>query len=132
MKCTINFKAQNYLVRQQTTKYWIKKNRTIITLACSFFGLALIFRLVSGIFVIQPVGIISEGVTIVCWRSGSNPPFKTSAEGSFDISNGGVSLIDRGLLLAKLAERITDREIFRLGYSEMLYQWSTGGKKYKK
>jgi len=82
--------------------------------------------------VIQPVGIISEGVTIVCWRSGSNPPFKTSAEGSFDISNGGVSLIDRGLLLAKLAERITDREIFRLGYSEMLYQWSTGGKKYKK
>jgi len=109
-----------------------KRKRIIITLACSLFSLALFFRLFCGIFVIQPIGAIPEGVTIVYWRSGLNIPFIASADGLLDDSGAGVSLLGRGLLLAKLAEPITDREIFRLGYSETLYLWSTGGKKYEK
>ena len=61
-----------------------------------------------------------------------NVPFLASADGLLDGSGAGVSLLGRGLLLAKLAEPITDSEIFRVGYSETLYLWSTGGKKYEK
>lgn len=109
-----------------------KRKRTIIILVCSLCGLALFFRLFCGIFVIQPIGAIPEGATIVYWRSGLNVPFIASVDGLLNDSGAGVSLLGRGLLLAKLAEPITDREIFRLGYSETLYLWSTGGKKYEK
>ena len=81
---------------------------------------------------IQPIGAIPDGATIVYWRSGLNIPFVASADGLLDQSGAGVSLLGRGLMLAILAEPIKEREIFRLGYSETLYLWSTGGKKYEK
>ncbi|HZP02715.1 MAG TPA: hypothetical protein VFD30_20870 [Terriglobia bacterium] len=109
-----------------------KRKRPIIFLVCSLGGLALFFRLFCGIFVIQPIGAIPEGATIVYWRSGLNVLFIASADGLLDDAGAGVSLLGRGLLLGKLAKPITDREIFRLGYSETFYLWSTGGKKYEK
>jgi len=85
-----------------------------------------------GIFVIQPMGAVPEGATIIYWRSGLNLPFISSADGLLDESGAGVSLLGRGMFLAKLAGPITEREIFRLGYSETIYLWSTNGKTYEK
>jgi len=107
-----------------------KRKQLIIILVCAFGCLALFFRLFCGIFVIQPIGAIPDGATIVYWRSGLNIPFVASVDGLLDDSGAGVSLLGRGLMLAKLAEPIKEREIFRFGYSETLYLWSTGGKKY--
>lgn len=102
----------------------------------TFLGLMLIigilFRLFCGIFVIQPIGALPEGTTIIYWRGAMNMPFVASADGLLDESGAGVSLLGRGLILAKVAKPITDREIFRFGYSETLYLWSTDGKKYEK
>jgi hypothetical protein len=109
-----------------------KRKRLLIILVCAFGSLALFFRLFCGIFVIQPIGAIPDGTTIVYWRSGLNIPFVASADGLLDDSGIGVSLLGRGLMLAKLAEPIKEREIFRFGYSETFYLWSTGGKKYEK
>jgi len=109
-----------------------KRKRLIIILICAFGVLALFFRLFCGIFVIQPIGAIPDGATIVYWRSGLNIPFVASADGLLEDSGAGVSLLGRGLILAELAEPIKEREIFRFGYSETLYLWSTGGKKYEK
>ena len=59
-------------------------------------------------------------------------PFISSADGILVKSGAGVSLLGRGLLLGKLAEPIKDREIFRIGYSETIYLYSTEGKKFEK
>lgn len=109
-----------------------KKISPIVLLVCFLLCLAIFFRLFLGIFVIQPIGVIPEGTTIVYWRAGLNVPFVASADGVLAKSGAGVSLLGRGFLLAKLAEPITQREIFRLGYSETLYLLSTGGTYYEK
>ena len=109
-----------------------KRKRPFIILVCCFGSLLILFRIFCGIFVIQPIGAIPEGVTIVYWRSGLDIPFVASADGLLDDSGAVVSLLGRGIILAKLAEPIMEREIFRFSYSETLYLWSTGGKKYER
>ena len=108
----------------------LKKNIAILII---LFVIAFVFffRIFCGIFVIQPIGAIPEGVTIIYWRSGLNLPFIASADGLLEKSGKGVSFLGRGIILAKLAEPITKREIIRLPYSEILYLCSTNGKKYK-
>ena len=108
-----------------------KRNKSISSGALVFLGLALFFRLFCGIFVIQPIGAIPEGATIVYWRNGLNIPFIASADGMLSDSDAGVSLMGRGVLLAALAEPLIDRQIWRFRYSEMLYLRSTRGKKYE-
>lgn len=44
-------------------------------------GFLIFFRVFCGIFIIQPIGAIPEGATIVYWRSGLNVPFIASADG---------------------------------------------------
>jgi hypothetical protein len=107
------------------------KKKLIISLIIIFI-IGLFFRIFCGIFVIQPIGAIPEGTSIVYWRSGMNMPFISSADGLLEKSGAGVSLLGRGLILAKVAEPIKENEIFRFGYSETLYLWSTGGKSYEK
>ena len=108
----------------------MKKKLLIISILILSIGL--FFRIFCGIFVIQPIGAIPEGATIFYWRAGMNLPFIASADGLLEKSGAGVSLLGRGMMLAKFAKPITDREIFRTGYSETIYLWSTGGKKYEK
>ncbi len=108
--------------------------KTIIKLLVGIFLIGIFFRIFCGIFVIQPIGAIPEGATIVYWKSGINLnlDFISSADGILEKSGTGVSLLGRGVILSKVAEPIKEREIFRFGYSETLYLWSTGGKKYEK
>ena len=108
-----------------------KKNKTFIIILCGIGCIALFFRFFFGIFVIQPIGAIPDGTTVIYWRSGLNVSFIASADGLLEKSGAGVSLLGRGLILAKLAEPIKEREVLRLPYSETLYLWSTGGRKYK-
>lgn len=107
------------------------KKKLIISLI-TVFVIGLFFRIFCGIFVIQPIGAIPEGTSIVYWRSGMNMPFISLADGLLEKSGAGVSLLGRGLILAKVAEPIKENEIFRFDYSETLYLWSTGGKSYEK
>lgn len=95
------------------------------------FIVGLFFRLFCGIFVIQPIGAIPEGTTIVYWRNGMNMPFISSPDGLLIESGAGVSLLGRGLMLAKIAGPIKEKEIIRFGYSKTLYLWSTGGKEFE-
>ena len=106
--------------------------KKLLKITTPFIIFALIFRLFCGIFVIQPIGAIPDGATIIYWRTGLNLPFIASADGILEESGAGVSLLGRGILIGKLAEPIKEKEIFRFGYSETLYLWSTGGKTYEK
>lgn len=103
-----------------------RKRYTLITLVATM----LFFRVFCGIFVVQPIGAIPDGVTIVYWRSGMNISFIASADGILHKSGDGVSLFGRGAVLAALSETLNDRAIVRLGYSRTLYLWSTGGREF--
>jgi hypothetical protein len=109
------------------------KKRRIILLALLAFTMCFVFvRSFCGVFVIQPIGALPEGATILYWRNGLNLPFIASADGILGESEAGVSLLGRAVVIAGVAEPIMERKIVKLGYSETLYLWSTGGRTYEK
>ena len=79
-----------------------------------------------GVFTIQPIGALPEGITFIYHSRGSEMPFFSSPDGLCLESMGGVSLLCRGMAMASL-EELTDRILFRLPYSHWAYLRSTGG-----
>lgn len=79
------------------------------------------------IFVIQPIGAVPEGRTIVMRRAG-NLQFIDSADAVCERETGSVTLLCRGAIMGSIAS--SDRILVRLPYSEALYSISTAGKRY--
>jgi hypothetical protein len=79
------------------------------------------------IFVIQPIGALPEGRTVIITRL-TNMKFIDSADAICDRKLGGVSLLCRGIVLGRVAK--DPSIILRLPYSETLYSISTGGKSF--
>lgn len=84
-----------------------------------------------GVFTIQPIGAIPEGVTIIYHSRSSEMPFFSSPDGLCLQMNGGVSLLCRMAALSASAD-LTDRIILRLPYSHWAYLQSTGGLEFDK
>jgi hypothetical protein len=106
--------------------------KIILILIILFVVLTIAFRICCGVFVIQPIGALPEGKTILYWRVGLDYPFITSADGALEKSGTGVSLFGRSLMLSRIIDDIDERIILRMKYSEKLYLKSTGGIKYEK
>jgi hypothetical protein len=79
------------------------------------------------LFVVQPIGAIPEGRTLLILRTGKLN-FIDSGDGLCEREMGGVSLLCRMATLAQVAQN--SNVIVRLPYSETLYLISTGGKTY--
>ena len=90
----------------------------------------LFFRFAFGLFVIQPIGAIPEGATIVYWRLGTNMDFVESADGLVLKTGAGLSLLTRGLALSTSASVVVDRKVVKLPYSSFLYGLTTNGRFY--
>ncbi len=101
-----------------------KSKRIPLLILCSIGVLAVFTRLFLGFFVIQPLGVLPDGVTLLYWRAGLNLPFIASADGILEKSGAGISIFGRAAVLGTMAETIKPREIARLGYSETLFNWS--------
>src|SRR5690606_36546621 len=78
-------------------------------------------------FVIQPIGAIPEGKTLLMLRM-NKTKFIDSADAMCEREMDGVSLLCRGLMMAAVVKN--GKIIARLPYSEFLYSISTSGKKY--
>ena len=78
-------------------------------------------------FVIQPIGAIPDGRTLLIWRTGKLK-FIDSADALCNREVNGVSLLCRIAVLGAVAKNNT--VLMRLPYSETLYLVSTGGKTY--
>ena len=78
-------------------------------------------------FIIQPIGAVPDGRTIVIWRTGKLN-FIDSADGVCEREAGGVSLLCRIAILGAVGKNNTI--LARLPYSETLYLISTGGKRF--
>ena len=92
----------------------------------------LIFYFSVGFFVIQPIGAIPDGVTIMYFRFGLNVSFISSPDGILIDNGQDVSLLARMIIMGKFGEVVNERKIGRLPYSETMYLISTGGKQFEK
>lgn len=79
------------------------------------------------IFVVQPIGAVPEGRTLIMLRL-NKTEFIDSADAMCERIQDGVSLLCRGAVLGAVVKNGTI--LVRLPYSETLYNISTGGKSY--
>ena len=103
------------------------KTGIIITLIVVAAGLAASQLLT--VFVIQPIGAIPEGRTLIISRL-NNTNFIDSADAMCEREMGGVSLMCRVMVMGAVAKNGTIYA--RLPYSSALYGISTGGKSYER
>lgn len=80
------------------------------------------------VFVVQPIGALPEGKTLIISRL-NKTAFIDSADAMCERIQGGVSLMCRVFAIGAVAEKSTIH--LRLPYSEWLYLISTGGKTYE-
>lgn len=79
------------------------------------------------IFVVQPLGALPEGRTLIIARL-TNVNFIDSADAICARKMGGVSLLCRAAVLGRVGQEA--KILLRLPYSSILYGISTGGTKY--
>ena len=102
------------------------------TLLFALLGILIIAGAVAywqlSIFVVQPIGAVPEGRTLVITRL-TNLKFIDSANAFCNREMGYVNLLCRGVVLGKVAEEA--KIVLRLPYNQWLYKVSTGGAVYQ-
>ncbi len=78
------------------------------------------------LFMIQPIGMLPEGRTLVTSRIGLSSLID-GEDAIFERQMGGISLLCRSITIGKYMEETT--LFFRSPYSETLCLWSTDGRK---
>ena len=89
------------------------------------------FLIRPGVFTIQPIGALPEGVTFLYHSRNPSMPFFSSPDGLCLKMQGSVSLLCRATAISSAVE-LTDRIIIRLPYSHWAYLRSTGGREFEK
>jgi hypothetical protein len=82
-----------------------------------------------GVFTIQPIGAIPEGVTFIYHSRSPDMPFFGSPDGLCLKLQGSVSLLCRATTGPGILQ-LTDRIIVKLPYSRTAYLLSTGGQEF--
>lgn len=106
------------------------RGEKIVPLMIVFAGASIAFLVIASqitIFVIQPLGMLPEGKTLVISRM-SNTKFIDSADAICERTQGGVSLLCR---IAALGGTLKNARVYmRLPYMSWLYEIANGGKQY--
>lgn len=103
-------------------------NKKIIAFI-SIVILTVVFSSQVTFFVIQPVGAVPEGKTLLMLRM-NKTKFIDSADAICAREMNGVNLLCRGMTMAAIVKKGT--VLIRLPYSEFLYGISTDGIEYKR
>ena len=83
-----------------------------------------------GVFTIQPIGAIPDGITFIYHSRNPKMPFFSSPDGLCLEIQGYVSLLCRAGALTAVDD-LSDRIILRLPYSRWAYLRSTGGQEFE-
>jgi hypothetical protein len=92
-------------------------------------GVSIVVTQFMTIFMIQPIGALPEGRTIIITRL-NTMNFIDSADAWCERNVGGVNLLCRAAVMGRVGKEATI--IMRLPYSELLYKISTNGKTYER
>ena len=82
-----------------------------------------------GVFTVQPIGALPEGVTLIYHSRNPDMPLFSSPDGLCLKMQGSVTLLCRGIALSAVSE-LTDRVLIKLPYSRWAYLRSTGGQEF--
>lgn len=102
-----------------------RKGRYLFLIIAVIFIIAW-FALRPGVFTIQPIGALPDGITVVYLFRNPEMSFFSSPDGLCLDINGSVTLLCRMAALSAVDE-LADRIILRLPYSHWAYLQSTGG-----
>jgi hypothetical protein len=102
------------------------RTRTIVLLLASVAVVFFVYTQLT-IFLIQPIGAIPEGRTLIIWRTGKLH-FLDSADAVCIRETGGLNLLCRMAVLGAIAK--ADTIIVRLPFSETLYLITTDGRRF--
>ena len=99
-----------------------KKRRGCLIIGIVAFALFLAFWVLvrPGVFTIQPIGALPDGITVIYHSRNPQMPFFSSPDGLCLDIQGSVSLICRMASIGA-AEEIIERVIIRLPYICLLY-----------
>jgi len=81
------------------------------------------------LFVVQPIGAIPTGKTLVILRL-NKTNFIDSADAMCVRETGSLNLMCRGIMMSAVINK--SKILMKLPYSKFLYEISTGGKEYTK
>jgi hypothetical protein len=84
------------------------------------------FLIQPGIYSIQPIGALPDGVTFIYHSRNPDTPFFASPDGLCLKTQGSVTLLCRGVALAA-SRSLIDRIIVKLPFIRWAYLQSTGG-----
>jgi hypothetical protein len=96
----------------------------VIIFAIVIAALWLLIR--PGVFTVQPIGALPEGITFVYHSRNPEMPFFSSPDGLCLQLQGSVNLLCRAVGIAAV-EELSDRILIKLPYSRWAYLRSTGG-----
>ena len=122
---------ENESVAEQTdTSTTNKSNKGLSIVMATVIILGLAWILIRpGVFTIQPIGALPEGITFIYHSRNPEMPFFSSPDGMCLEIQGGVSLLCRGAAISGSTE-LMERLIIRLSYSHWAYLRSTGGREF--
>lgn len=106
-----------------------KKKRTRLMLLFIVIGVLFLIGWIlvrPGVFTVQPIGALPEGVTIVYHSRNPEMPFFSSPDSLCLELQGSVTLLCRVTALGA-TEELTNRILIKLPYSRWAYLRSTGG-----
>jgi len=101
---------------------FVLRNRGKLVLLIFIILLVIIYTRI-GIYTIQPMGVVPEGVTLVVWRE-AGQPFFDSPDATCIRTEGSVSLLCRGTAIAADPE---GSAILKLPFWNWAYLQSTAG-----
>jgi len=103
-------------------------NKKLIILISSIIILIVVFSQIT-LFVIQPMGAIPTGKTLIILRL-NKTNFIDSADAMCVRETGSLNLMCRGIMMSAVINK--SKILMKLPYSKFLYEISTGGKEYTK
>jgi len=118
----------NESANKETEETRSKKSRNVFYILLSIVVIILMISLLvrPGVFTIQPIGVLPEGVTFIYHSRNHEMPFFSSPDGLCLQMDGKVSLLCRGIALSSSIDLI-DRTIIKLPYIHWAYLRSTSG-----
>lgn len=103
-------------------------NKTTITIISAIIISIVVYSQIT-LFVVQPIGVMPKGRTIVMLRL-NKTNFIDSPDALCVRETGNLNLLCRGIMLSGVLKKST--VLFKLPYSKLLYSISTNGKEYSK
>lgn len=101
---------------------FVLRNRGKLLLLILIILLVIIYTRI-GVYTIQPMGVVPDGVTLVVWRD-AGQPFFDSPDATCIRTEGSISLLCRGTAIAVAP---IGSAILKLPFWNWAYLQSTGG-----